>query len=174
MTLFLICFFTHSSHIIAYCEHICIYSISAAIYWLFNIVQVGKVPQVQRRPASGSTVVSLSRRSEWKSERNGAKKKKRESGRWGLVGVKKMAKTEASAEVRDEKGKILFSFHVIKYLLSPYKSPTEHHSSSKRTSQGTRERRGERRGEREREKRRESTGLGATLRHHPIGLSHLY
>lgn len=40
-------------------------------------------------------------------------------------------KTEASAEVRDEKGKILFSFHVIKYLLCLHISPTDRHSGLK-------------------------------------------
>lgn len=44
-----------------------------------------------------------------------------------------MVETEASTKVRDEKGKILFSFHVIKYLLFLHISPTDRHSSLKRT-----------------------------------------
>lgn len=44
---------------------------------------------------------------------------------------KKMVETEASAEVRDEKGKTLFSFHVIKYLLCLHISPTDRHSGLK-------------------------------------------
>lgn len=39
--------------------------------------------------------------------------------------------TEARDEVRDEKGKILFSFHIIKYLLWLHKSPTDRHSGLK-------------------------------------------
>lgn len=42
-----------------------------------------------------------------------------------------MVETEASAEVRDEKGKILFSFHVMKYLLCLRMSPTDRHSGLK-------------------------------------------
>lgn len=38
------------------------------------------------------------------------------NSRGGRCG-EKMVETDTSAEVRDEKGKILFSFHVIKYLL---------------------------------------------------------
>lgn len=49
----------------------------------------------------------------------------------GEVG-EKMAETEAKAEVRDEKGKILFSFHVIKYLLCLHMSPTDRHSGLKK------------------------------------------
>lgn len=44
-----------------------------------------------------------------------------------------MVLTEASTEVRDEKGKILFSFYVIKYLLCLHISPTDRHSGLKRT-----------------------------------------
>lgn len=42
-----------------------------------------------------------------------------------------MENTEARDEVRDEKGKILFSFHVLKYLLWLHKSPTDRHSGLK-------------------------------------------
>lgn len=42
-----------------------------------------------------------------------------------------MVETEASAEVRDEKGKILFSFHVMKYSLCLHMSPTDRHSGLK-------------------------------------------
>ena len=56
-------------------------------------------------------------------------KKQREGENRG--GGKKMVETEASAEVRDEKGKILFSFHVIKYLLCLHISPTDRHSGLK-------------------------------------------
>lgn len=38
-----------------------------------------------------------------------------------------MVETEASAEVRDEKGKVVFSFHVIKYLLCLHISQTDCH-----------------------------------------------
>lgn len=41
---------------------------------------------------------------------------KGKNSRGGRCG-EKMVETDTSAEVRDEKGKILFSFHVIKYLL---------------------------------------------------------
>lgn len=174
MTLFLICFFTHSSHIIAYCEHICIYSISAAIYWLFNIVQVGKVPQVQRRPASGSTVVSLSRRSEWKSERNGAKKKK---GEWemGVGGREENGKNRGQRWGERWKGQNTVFISCYKIFIEPLQKPNWASQRFEKNITGNeRKKRREKRREREREKRRESTGLGATLRHHPIGLSHLY
>lgn len=42
-----------------------------------------------------------------------------------------MVETEASVEVKDEKGKILFSFHVIKYLLCLHINPTDGHSGLK-------------------------------------------
>lgn len=42
-----------------------------------------------------------------------------------------MVETEANAEGRDEKGKILFSFHVIKYLLCLHISSTDRHSGLK-------------------------------------------
>lgn len=53
-------------------------------------------------------------------ERRGAllvRVKKRKSQMEGRRGGKKMVETEASSEVKDEKGEILFSFHVVKYLL---------------------------------------------------------
>lgn len=59
------------------------------------------------------------------------KKKKQARDRKQEGGWKKMVETEASAEVRDEKGKILFSFHVIKYLLCLHISPTDRHSGLK-------------------------------------------
>ena len=52
----------------------------------------------------------------------GGKKQRRKGGG---------GKTEANTEVRDEKGKILFSFHVIKYLLCFHMSPTDRHSGLK-------------------------------------------
>lgn len=50
----------------------------------------------------------------------------KEKGGW-----MKMVDTKASAEVRDEKGKTLFSFHVIKYLLCLHISSTDRHSGLK-------------------------------------------
>ena len=46
-----------------------------------------------------------------------------------------MVLTEASTEVRDEKGKILFSFHVMKYLLCLHVSPTDRYSGLKKKKQ---------------------------------------
>lgn len=70
----------------------------------------------------------LSHSSQWKKQRRkrggGVVEKSREGK--GVGG-----KTEASTEVRDEKGKILFSFHVIKYLLCFHMSPTDRHSGLK-------------------------------------------
>lgn len=51
------------------------------------------------------------------------KKKTDSTGEGGGV-----EKSEASAEVRDERGKILFSFHVIKYLLCLHTSLADCHS----------------------------------------------
>lgn len=78
-----------------------------------------------------------------------AKKNRRKEG-----GGEKIVKTEANVEVRDEKGKTLFSFHVIKYLLYLHRSPTDDHSCLK--------------------KKKKSAQLGAGMPYNPIGSSHLY
>lgn len=57
-------------------------------------------------------------------------KKQRGKGEKKGRGVE-VENTEAWDELRDEKGKILFSFHVIKYLLWLHKSPTDRHSGLK-------------------------------------------
>lgn len=100
----------------------------AATHWLFDKMQVSKsllILQLASKWQHWGEKRAFPQGESMKTHRG--KGKNSRGGRSG----EKMVETDTSAEVRDEKGKILFSFHVIKYLLWLHINPTDRHSGLK-------------------------------------------